>query len=583
MFRLLHSSLPWLSRLVALIGMVLLVGLLPWLSGRDPALSLLRARSGEQEATAEALDSIRQRFGLDEGPLILLGRWLVRLLEGDAGNSWISGEPVLQGMLRATGVSLTLMAYAMVVALCVAILLVLPTLRRGMRGDTRPTTGILATSLTALPEFLLAALLLIVGAVWLRWLPPFGWQSWQHALLPALALGLPAGGLIGLLLSDGLAATFSERWLQTWCLAGIPKHQRLLAVFHRTLPALLPQLGLVLVGLTGGAVAVEKVFAIPGLGRATLGAAVAQDLPALQCGILLLLALAFAAGIVMHLLHYLLLGRIGATLPNTPPPVTTGHRGFLIVSITAALLALIVLSGLLRDPLSSLHLRLESPSLALPLGADATGRDILARVAYGALNTCLLALAVSMASLVLGLFFGLMPRLMSGVIETANATPPIIAGLMVVAVTGPSAYGAACAVMLVSWAPLAAHCASLLGEARSQSYIRMLPVLGIGRLRSFSHYLLPAVIGPLLRHAMLRLPGIALALAALGFLGLGPQPPSAEWGLVLAEGMPYIERAPWAVLAPASALLLLSLLAISLAGTLGSAHGQPRNRRVPVV
>ncbi|MFI8416921.1 ABC transporter permease subunit [Serratia sp. NPDC078593] len=583
MLRLLQCCLPWLSRLLALIGMVLLVGLLPWLSGRDPALSLLRARSGEQEATAEALDSIRQRFGLDEGPLILLGRWLVGLLEGDAGHSWISGEPVLQGMLRATGVSLTLMAYALVVALCIAILLVLPTLRRGMRGDTRPTTGILATSLTALPEFLLAALLLIVGAVWLRWLPPFGWQSWQHALLPALALGLPAGGLIGLLLSDRLSATFSERWLQTWCLAGIPKHQRLLAVFHRTLPALLPQLGLVLVGLTGGAVAVEKVFAIPGLGRATLGAAVAQDLPALQCGILLLLALAFAAGIVMHLLHYLLLGRIGATLPNTPPPVVTDNSGFLIVGVTAALLALIVLSGLLRDPLSSLHLRLESPSLALPLGADATGRDILARVAYGALNTCLLALAVSMASLVLGLLFGLMPRLMCGVIETANATPPIIAGLMVVAVTGPSAYGAACSVMLVSWAPLAAHCASLLGEARSQSYIRMLPVLGIGRLRSFSHYLLPAVISPLLRHAMLRLPGIALALAALGFLGLGPQPPSAEWGLVLAEGMPYIERAPWAVLAPASALLLLSLLAISLASTLGSAHGQPRSRRASVV
>lgn len=69
---------------------------------------------------------------------------------------------------------------------------------------------------------------------------------------------------------------------------------------------------------------------------------------------------------------------------------------------------------------------------------------------------------------------------------------------------------------------------------------------------------------------MLRLPGIALALAALGFLGLGPQPPSAEWGLVLAEGMPYIERAPWGVLAPAVALVLLAVLAVTLANTAGN-------------
>ncbi|MGO2155301.1 MAG: ABC transporter permease subunit, partial [Serratia proteamaculans] len=82
--------LPLASRLFALLAMIALVGLMPWLSGRDPALSLLRARSAEQEATSEALNAIRQRFGLDDGPLILLGRWFNRLLHGDAGNSWIS-------------------------------------------------------------------------------------------------------------------------------------------------------------------------------------------------------------------------------------------------------------------------------------------------------------------------------------------------------------------------------------------------------------------------------------------------------------------------------------------------------------
>ena len=78
--------------------------------------------------------------------------------------------------------------------------------------------------------------------------------------------------------------------------------------------------------------------------------------------------------------------------------------------------------------------------------------------------------------------------------------------------------------------------------------------------------LLPAVLPPVARHALLRLPGIALALASLGFLGLGAQPPSPEWGLLLAENQPYAERAPWAVLAPAAALALLGALAVTRGG-----------------
>ncbi|MDT1832649.1 ABC transporter permease subunit, partial [Acinetobacter baumannii] len=88
-------------------------------------------------------------------------------------------------------------------------------------------------------------------------------------------------------------------------------------------------------------------------------------------------------------------------------------------------------------------------------------------------------------------------------------------------------------------------------------------VLGVGWLRQNLFYIFPALIGPLFRHAMLRLPGIALALASLGFLGLGASPPEPEWGRVLAEGMPYLERAYWVVLAPAVALAVLSVMGVS--------------------
>lgn len=371
---------------------------------------------------------------------------------------------------------------------------------------------------------------------------------------------------MGRLLADGIAAAFTEPWLGTWQVAGFSRARIAGAVLRRTLPALLPQVGLVLVGLTGGAVAVEQVFAIPGLGRATLGAAAALDLPALQLGVLLLVVVAAAAGGLAALARSILLGPALHTgdVPVPEPAAATGRSRWVVPVAGGSLLALVVATGLGRDPYASAHARLAPPSWALPLGADASGRDLLARVGHGALLTMGTALAVVLVSLVVGLLLGLAPRLATGPVEVTNAAPPVIAGLVVAAVTGPSAVGAAIGVALVSWAPLAAHAAALVAEVRAQPHVRILPVLGVGPVRLVLGHVLPAVIGPLARHAVLRLPGIALALAALGFLGLGPQPPSPEWGQLLADGLPYVERAPWAVLAPTGVLVLTSVLAVAV-------------------
>lgn len=560
--------IPFFSRLLTLAGIIALIGILPWLSGQDPALALLRARSGDQEATAETLNAIRQSLGLDQGPLQLLVNWLGGLLRGDAGNSWVSGRPVLPGMLQAAGVSLTLMASAALVAFSLAALLCAGTFRQGLRGNIRRSNGLFAAMFTALPEFLLASFLLIVGAVWLQWFPPYGWNGLHYAVLPSLALGIPAGGYLGRIIADALSATFSESWLTTWNVAGIGRRHIALAVLKRTLPGVMPLVGLVLVSLTGGAIAVEKVFAIPGLGRATLGAAAAQDLPALQVGVLILLIIASLAGMAAGGIRILILGR---ALGNGAMPVpqenqmTVSRHAVWLPVICLLLLIILLIAGLPRDPYTSAFLRLQPPSFALPFGADAMGRDLLARVAHGTLNTCILALMVSLACLAIGLFIGLFPRLFIGPIEVANALPPVIAGLLVAAINGPTAIGAAIAVTAVSWAPLAAHTAAQVSEIGARPYIRMLPVLGVGPVRRSLFYVLPALIGPLFRHAMLRLPGIALSLASLGFLGLGASPPTPEWGRVLAEGMPYIERAFWGVLAPAAALSILSILAVSAA------------------
>lgn len=559
--------LLWRTALVA--ALLCGVGLLPWLSRTDPALTVLRARSAERAPTPEVLDAIRMQLGLDAGPLKLLGDWFGGLLHGDAGRSWISGAEVTPSVLQALGVSLLLMGGSLAVAVLTAGAVCARTLRlgAGRRPDGRRSAGTGSALLSTLPDFLTASVLAAVVGVQLGWLPALGWYGPQWMVLPALSLGLPAGALLGRMLDDLLPGAFAEQWALAAAARGVAGRSIARQVLRRCVPGLLPNFGLFVVGLTGGAVAVEQVFDIPGLGRLTLQAAVAQDLPVLQAGTLALVLLAAIAGGVARLTARLLIGpalRDGALLSlhrPTPPRPTT------LPLLYGGLLLAVVALGLARDPLRlDTTARLQPPSWAHPFGTDGLGRDVLARVGHGALSTLALALAVSATALVLGVLLGLLPRVSGPLVDTVNAVPPVLAALLVTGVAGGGPSTPALAVTAVAWAPLAAHTSALLQQERATTHLTATRALGAGPLQLLRHELLPAVLPPVVRHALLRLPGVALALAALGFLGLGAQPPSPEWGLLLSENQPYAERAPWAVLAPAAALALLGAVAVTGGG-----------------
>ncbi|MFC0626416.1 ABC transporter permease subunit [Kribbella deserti] len=558
------------SRLGALVVILGVVGLLPWLSGRDPALSILRARSAEQEPTKEALDTIRRELGLGSGPLRALGDWLGGVVRGDLGRSWVDGAEVLPSVLSGLAVSLTLMGAALVVTLVLTVALCTPTLVRGALGTLRgsTSTGGPAAALAALPEFLLATLLLLILSVWLGWFPPYGWRGPQHLVLPALALGIPAGGILGRLVDDALPAVFEERWVGLWRSSGCTPGVIARAALRRAMPPLLPQFGLVAVALTGGAVAVETVFAVPGIGRTALGSAEAQDLPLLQGSVLALVLLGVVAGVIIEVARRRMLGPGLRDAALSLPARMTGDAGRLnrlVPAISAVLLAVVIGWGLLLEPL---HLdttaRLAAPSWNHPLGTDSLGRDVLARVGHGAVPTLGAAVLVCVCSFVIAMVLGFLPGITTGAAETINAVPPVIAGILVAAAVGPGTAGASIAVAAVGWPALAAHAAALVQETRAAMHLSAQRAIGSSPFWILTRHVLPAVAGPVARHAVLRLPGFALAIAALGFLGLGAQPPKPEWGLMLAESLPYVERAPWAALAPTVLLLLLAALAVSL-------------------
>jgi peptide/nickel transport system permease protein len=385
--------------------------------------------------------------------------------------------------------------------------------------------------LAALPEFLIASVLATVIGVQWGWLPAVGWYGPQWTVLPALALGLPAGAVLGRLLDDQLPGAFDEPWALAAAARGLP------------------------------------------------GRAVAQDLPVLQAGTLLLVLLGAVTTAAARLTARRLIGpalRDGALRSlhrPTPPPPPTVRR--ILPLAYGLLLSGVVALGLPRDPLAlDTAARLQAPSLTHPFGTDALGRDLLARVAHGALDTLLLALAISALAWLAGVLLGCLPALSAPLVDTVNAVPPVLAALLATALWGSGAGTPVLAVAVVAWAPLAAHTSALLGQERATLHVTATRALGARRSYLLRSELLPAVLPSVTRHAVLRLPGIALALASLSFLGLGAQPPTPEWGLLLAENQPYAERAPWAVLAPAAVLALLGALAVTTAGAGAAGRGR---------
>lgn len=457
------------------------------------------------------------------------------------------------------------MAVSLAVAVLLALALSAATLRRGAtRRIVRARAGAGAAVLAALPEFLLAAVLATVLAVHLGWFPALGWGAPDQIVLPALAMGVPAGALLGRLLDDALPGAFAEPWARAAAASGMPPRIVARHALRRTLPGLLPQLGLVAVGLTGGAVAVETLYAIPGLGGTALAAALAQDLPVLQATVLVLLLLGVAAGLLARLAVRVLLGPAltDRALPALVAPRLPARRSLAVAALVlGGLLVAVTVAGLLRDPLHvDTAARLAGPSAAHPFGTDNLGRDVLARLGHGAARTALAAVAVGAVTLVLGLLLGAARA--GALTETANALPAVLAGLVVAGIAGPGPWGAAAAVAAVAWAPLAAHTAALYAQEKAAPHLAAAVALGADRAHLLRRHVLPGVLPPVARHALLRIPAIALALASLGFLGLGTQAPAPEWGRMLSENMPYAERAPWAVLAPAAALAVLGALAV---------------------
>jgi dipeptide transport system permease protein len=208
-----------------------------------------------------------------------------------------------------------------------------------------------------------------------------------------------------------------------------------------------------------------------------------------------------------------------------------------------------------------------------PLGTDALGRDMLSRLIYGARISLFIGSSVMLVSLAIGIQLGLAAAFAKGWIDTAImrtmdliiAVPSLVLAILIVAVLGPSLANTIIAVTVV-YLPRYVRLtrASALGEL-GKEYVTAAQVAGVGPLRLMFRTVLPNCLAPLIVQSALGVSEAILEAAALGFLGLGAQPPIAEWGSMLADAREFIRSNPWIVTLPGLAILV-TVVSINVMG-----------------
>jgi dipeptide transport system permease protein len=208
-----------------------------------------------------------------------------------------------------------------------------------------------------------------------------------------------------------------------------------------------------------------------------------------------------------------------------------------------------------------------------PLGTDAIGRDMLSRLIYGARLSLLIGVAVVALSVLVGTLLGLAAGYFRGILEIAImrlmdiilTLPSLLLAIVIVAILGPGVMNALLAVAIV----LLPHYvriarAAVITEA-SKDYVTAARLIGAGDIRLMVKEVLPNCMAPLIVQATLGISTAILDAAALGFLGLGAQPPTAVWGTMLADAREFVLRAWWVVTFP-GLMILIAVLAFNLFG-----------------
>jgi peptide/nickel transport system permease protein len=299
--------------LPTLIGVTLVVFLMMRFIPGDPVTNMMGEMFSQEDA-----DRLRKDLGLDKPLLVQYGKWLGLLLRGDWGNSLFTHQPVLTDILYRLPVSLELLVLSTIVSLLIA-------LPAGTIAAVRPNTWkdysamVVAMAGVSIPEFFLGVMLFLLFGLVLGWLPVSGyvpllenpWGNLMHMVLPVIALGLPRAALLTRLVRASLLEVLKMEYVTTARAKGLG--EQFVILKHALKNALIPTvtvIGLQVGFLIGGAIVIETVFAVPGIGSFGIDAIIKRDYPQVQAFVLVGALVFVLANLVVDLLYVVIDPRI---------------------------------------------------------------------------------------------------------------------------------------------------------------------------------------------------------------------------------------------------------------------------------
>lgn len=294
------------SRLLQGILVIFLISVVTFVVMRmmpgDPVRLLLG--EGNIKINQEQIDAIRAKWGLDRPYYEQYLIWASGLVRGDFGESLIRrGVPVRDMIFEAMPVT----GYLNIMAISVALLLSIPAgifaaVRRNSFFDYLLTLG--STAGAALPNFWVALVSIIVFALWLGWLPPFGLKEWDGYILPVAVLALGEMAIFARVMRGATIEVLSQDYVRTATAKGLS--HRLVVLRHAVRNALLPVvtvIGFRIAFLFSGTIIIENIFAIPGIGRLFIDSVFRIDYQVVQSIVVLLAALVVVANLLTDLIY----------------------------------------------------------------------------------------------------------------------------------------------------------------------------------------------------------------------------------------------------------------------------------------
>jgi peptide/nickel transport system permease protein len=299
-----------LRRIVISIPVLLLVSLLSfgiiWLVPGDPAAAFLDA-----SATPAQLAQIRHQLGLDQPFYLQMIAWYGRILHGDLGESILLHRSVAAAIIERVPVTLSLATLALAFAVVMGIIAgVLAAMRHGSWAD-QSIMGLALLGLSV-PEFWLGIMLIFGFAVGLGWFPAGGYVApsvsftgWAHCIaLPAFSLAAAQLGFIARMSRSAMLEVLGQDFIRTADAKGLP--WSVVVIRHGIPNALVPIVtvaGIIAGGLLGGALVIEQVFSLPGVGRLIIDAVLSRDFPVIQGSLLFVALVYLIVNIVVDMLY----------------------------------------------------------------------------------------------------------------------------------------------------------------------------------------------------------------------------------------------------------------------------------------